>query len=155
MVIILYETKNDNNDIPKKLDNSVSFENCIMKKDTSIINPIIELNTQWNFLTNKNYCYIPMFKRYYFIDNMTALKGGIIELSLSVDVLQSFKDEILNSTQLVKRQEFKKSQYQIDNMLPIKVNKNISVIEFDNSELNINNATDNSYNFTITLAGGV
>ena len=155
MEIILYETKNDNNDIPKKLENSVSFPNCIIKKETSIKNPINELNTQWEFLTNKNYCYIPLFNRYYFINNMTALKGGIIELSLSVDVLQSYKDKILNSTQLVKRQEYKKSQYQIDNMIPLKVNKNISVIEFDNSELNISKATDISYNFTITLAGGV
>ena len=50
-----------------------------------------------------NYIYIPQFKRYYFIDNITSVRKGLWRISMSVDVLMSFRDDINNLTGIVKR----------------------------------------------------
>jgi hypothetical protein len=48
-----------------------------------------------------NYAYIPSFNRYYFIDDMQSYRTNVILLSLTVDVLFSFKDEILDNVAIV------------------------------------------------------
>lgn len=50
-----------------------------------------------------NYIYIPKFKRYYFVDNITSVRKGLWRISMSVDVLMSFRDKINNLTGIVKR----------------------------------------------------
>ena len=67
---------------------------CEIKGESSIINPVLIL--QYNEqLFSSNYVYIPSWSRYYFIDDVRVLTGGRVEISLSVDVLESFKDAIL------------------------------------------------------------
>lgn len=67
---------------------------CEIKGESSIINPVLIL--QYNEqLFASNYVYIPAWSRYYFIDDVRVLTGGRVEVSLSVDVLESFKDSIL------------------------------------------------------------
>mgnify|MGYP006872989473 CR=1 FL=1 len=76
-----------------------------MKTPSSILNPVIIItespanHAAW---ANANYAYIPDFNRYYFITN-TVFNGIQVELSLSVDVLASWKTVIRNSTQYVLR----------------------------------------------------
>lgn len=41
-----------------------------------------------------NYCYIPAFGRYYYIVDQTLLSNNRVRLSLKVDVLESFKENI-------------------------------------------------------------
>lgn len=43
-----------------------------------------------------NYCYFPNLDRYYFIDKVVERRNGYFELSLTLDVLMTFKDAILN-----------------------------------------------------------
>jgi hypothetical protein len=69
-----------------------------MKKESSIINPILELSG--NVFTG-NYVYISDFGRYYYIDDIETLNNGYIRLSLSVDVLMTYKDEIRNNQAIV------------------------------------------------------
>lgn len=63
---------------------------CLVKSDSSIVNPVIELSTD---PTGYNYCYIAAFNRYYFIDDIVFQKGIWI-VYCSVDVLASFKTAI-------------------------------------------------------------
>lgn len=53
-----------------------------------------------------NYCYIPDFKRYYFIDNITSVNSQLWLLDMSVDVLMTYKDKILDLNAFVTRNEF-------------------------------------------------
>lgn len=79
---------------------ATSFD-CTLKGATSIINPVIILATELNPIS-WNYAYIPLWNRFYFVDNWVS-DHGRWECSLSVDVLASYKNSILNSTQYVNR----------------------------------------------------
>lgn len=90
----LYNTTSPHNSLGKNLTDEMSL-NGTLKDYNSISSPILTFN--FNSLPHYNYCYIPIFKRYYFITDITIKRMGVIELSLTVDVLESFKDDILNS----------------------------------------------------------
>lgn len=76
---------------------------CELKGQTSIVSPSLIINSvpaAWNPMWN--YCYIPAFDRYYFINNWTWL-NGVWECSTICDVLASFKMSIGNMSEYVMR----------------------------------------------------
>ena len=66
-----------------------------------------------------NYCYIPDFKRYYFIKQWSWILGRW-ECRLEVDVLASFKTEIGNSTMYVLRSASKANGDVVETKYPVK-----------------------------------
>ena len=73
---------------------------CSLKAPTSIISPTLEINTP--NITEYNYCFIPEFQRYYWINDM-IYNNGLWAVSLSLDPLASWKSYIGDSTQYVLR----------------------------------------------------
>lgn len=95
MKITLYSTNSSNNSINKILSNETDVE--IKLKDNTIISkPDILLYLETD-IYKYNYCYIPAFKRYYFIDNISIQRQNLFLLSLKVDVLESYKNDILKA----------------------------------------------------------
>ena len=124
----LYRCPSDERMVSKTLNDKFEFKHITFKNDTSIINPVfivgaIKDNTEpmdtVGWWRKFNYCYCPNLERYYFITDITFTRQGLVELNCSVDPLMSFKDDILNSTQLVTRQENKQQRYIPDPSLPI------------------------------------
>ena len=79
---------------------------CELKGTTTIFNPTLVIKAvpaAWNPIWN--YCYIPGFSRYYFVNNWTWL-NGVWECSLVCDVLASFKTEIGNMSEYVLRSSY-------------------------------------------------
>lgn len=76
-----------------------------LKEQTSIIDPVIKIQADLSSLTNCNYMYIPEFNRYYFVNDIKAITGNIIEISGHVDVLSTYAAEIRNNTAITRRQE--------------------------------------------------
>lgn len=72
----------------------------VLKGAITITAPVIELDSA---ALDYNYCYIPAFGRYYFVQSTTIITSDIIEYSLSVDVLATWKNEILASSCYVLR----------------------------------------------------
>ena len=103
MEVILYKNSSENNVIGKSLAQIKSVE-CNLKNDVSIINPTLVLNYTANIL-NSNYCFIPKFNRYYFIDEIVPITADRCIVKCRVDVLESFKDNILNLDCIVDKQE--------------------------------------------------
>ena len=103
MEVILYRNSSENNVIGKSLAQIKSVE-ANLKNDVSIINPTLVLNYTANIL-NSNYCFIPKFNRYYFIDEIVPITGDRCIVKCRVDVLESFKDNILNLDCIVNKQE--------------------------------------------------
>ena len=89
--------------IGKSLTSGASFT-CVLKEDTSVLRPVIEVVSSSN-LSGYNYMYISDFGRYYFIDDIVSLNDGRWEISAHVDVLETYKTAILNNTAVVRRQQ--------------------------------------------------
>ena len=89
-----------------------------MKTVASIQDPIIDIKTNAS-LSEFNYAYIPDFKRYYFVDDV-SWNLGIWSLSLRVDVLGSFRTDIRRSRQYVLRSASQSDGSIVDNMYPTK-----------------------------------
>lgn len=140
MVAKIYKTKSAPNVVNKTLSEVVTFEEVIFKEDTSLLNPTIIINGVSNAssytiedMGTSNYFSIPKVNRYYFITDITMMSGGRVAITGKVDVLMSFKSDILGSTQLIVRQEKKTNNYLIDTDIPLSSKKQVIEHEFGDS----------------------
>ena len=78
--------------------------NIKLKDTVSITNPILILS-EVNGLDyfECNYCFLSEFNRYYFIRDIEVMNNKNYRIQLEVDVLESFKEDILNSVAEVRR----------------------------------------------------
>ena len=103
MKLVLYNTADDANVLNKTLT-LINEYDITLKEDSSISAPIIRLkDSRENLDSIANYAYLEEFNRYYFITSMIAMNKHLWVLSLSVDVLESFKEDILKSTAEITR----------------------------------------------------
>ena len=114
MEIRLYHTTSPDNRMVKYLTNASVMQGNL--RDTSnIVNPIILVERDLTQMADVyNYAYIPEFRRYYFITDMQSYRNNFVLLSLSVDVLFSFRNEILNNVAIVdkaQQEEFSNIYY--------------------------------------------
>ena len=125
-----------------------------VKQPSSILNPVITLSVLTvgeDKYPNVNYAYVPLWGRYYFVDDITLEHDGLLTLTLSVDVLMSYRDKILSSQQFIARAESLNSALYIDNERPIQANKKIS--PSDSAVLGIFPESIGN-NYILTVAGG-
>lgn len=101
MIMKMYNTSDSNNTINKTLANETEF-NIKLKSNTSITQPVVVLHS--NNIILFNYAYIPEFNRYYFVDKIELFPNGIYNITLKVDVLESFKNDIKNSYGMISKQ---------------------------------------------------
>lgn len=111
MNIILYSNISEKNKINKTLTTVDTLEGSL-KEPSSIINP--EITIQRSDPTGFNYCYIPEFGRYYYVANVTVITSNIIRISLTVDVLESFKNQILAQTVIIEKNTNQFDPYLMD-----------------------------------------
>ena len=154
MVAKIYKTKSAPNVVNKTLSEVVTFEEVIFKEETSLLNPTIIINGVSNAssytiedIGTSNYFSIPKVNRYYFITDITMMSGGRVAITGKVDVLMSFKTDILGSTQLIVRQEKKTNNYLIDTDIPLSSKKQVIEHEFGDS------ITDSGY-YILAVNGG-
>ena len=154
MTVTFYNNYSKNNVVNKVIDNYVQYDEIVFKEPCSIIAPHIILSYRADVAT-KNYCYIPDLNRYYYITDVTLLEGQRLEATLVCDVLMSFKELILNSTQTVIRAEETGRTYINDTSYPILPQTKTEIIRMDSDLLNVNQLTENSINYIINVAGGI
>ena len=106
-----------------------------LRRATSIISP--EFEFIYNKVPDFNYVYIPNFNRYYFIDNIVSLRNNVWTLSLSVDVLMSFKEQIKECDGFIARNEFEFNDYLIDNRRSTQVNVVREIKPFTQSAMSV------------------
>lgn len=132
MNIKLYYNKYPANKIDKNIDKDnpiLTVENVrfLDDKNLNISSPTIIFAptgniSSWDDIVESarfNYFYIPKFARFYFITNIET-EGSHVVISGKCDVLTTFKNDILNSTQYIVRQENKRSAYLSDSMTPVR-----------------------------------
>lgn len=157
MILRLYKNSSSNNVVNKSLKLLHEFEEVIFKEDSSIYSPILIIGGIKNSafidieaISKCNYFSLSKFDRYYYITDIIMRKGQCIEIHGKVDVLMSFKNDIMSTSQnaqLVVRQEVKKNNYLIDSEMPLSSKKQIMEYEFGNS------LNDSGYYILATVGG--
>ncbi|MBO5853322.1 MAG: hypothetical protein J6Q61_01135 [Bacteroidales bacterium] len=99
MTIYFYDTLNDDRAMPKTLENETEATGTV-RGDIDILNPTILIEGDTAI---KNYAYIPDFNRYYFVSPPRVIRNGISEITLKVDVLQTYYVGIMNSPIVAER----------------------------------------------------
>ena len=150
MNVILYNNKSDKRQLVKNIT-EIKTISATAKGEINIISPTLLLEY---FSTDFNYCYISDFNRYYFVKSITLLTGQRIQIDLSVDVLMTYKEEIKNLTVNVLRYENIKPTFLTDSRIPLFSDTLQKVIEFPKNIFNLENPSENSKNFLLTVAGG-
>lgn len=87
--LTIYMNQSNQNVINKKIS-LVSNLKCTFRDDIDILNPVLLVK----HYTGGNYCHISDFDRYYYIDDVRVLKGGVYQLFCSIDVLKSYADDL-------------------------------------------------------------
>lgn len=110
MELKLYKTTDDDNVINKDLEFFKST-NINLKDNVDVSNPNLKLKLNVDDVKNFNYAEIDTFNRKYFVRDIQNLNNNIWLVILECDVLETFKDEILNSNAKYLR-EIRSGDYQ-------------------------------------------
>ena len=148
MTIKTFRFLGDSRKVDKTLTPVKTYSDAAIVGDMSIHTPTISLQLDsFTDVINFNYIYIQELRRYYYVVDSTIRRDGFVQLQCKVDVLKSFKTDILASTQYVERQQ-NKCTYQLpDNMYNIKSNRNLTIKNFGNEIIVPND------NFILTTFG--
>lgn len=101
MQVVFYYNLSDSRTINKNLVEGETFEGQA-RDEVDAMSPIIRFDT--NQILKYNYAYIPELQRYYSIVNRTIFREGLWDITFAVDVLMSFRNDILNTVAVVDKQ---------------------------------------------------
>lgn len=76
-----------------------------LRKPSSAMNLDIDIEKSNPLEYHYNYMYISEFDRYYFIDEIVSVRNRLWTIKASVDVLMSFKNDILSSEVIIDKVE--------------------------------------------------
>lgn len=146
MTLDILNTSDDKRCLTKSTTEIKSVE-CKLKQGTSIINPtVIIKKLSAKNIRRFNYARIADFGRYYFINDIIESTAGQLEVSMHVDVLRTYAQDIKGLTALILRQENVYSPYFVDSEALVRTNrfrdkKNIGVVGGSSAEyyLTVNN----------------
>lgn len=97
--------------------------NCVFKNGCSMLNPTLLLELNSNDFPS--YTGFKIEDRYYFVTDIRSVRNNLFEVSGRVDVLATYKSNILATTAYVIYDTVPNSEL-IDNRLPMKTTKNVS-----------------------------
>lgn len=144
MKIILYFNSSEKNKLNKELTNHIELTGNF-RESVDIIKPIFLIDGD---VPTSNYCYIPLLGRYYFIDSIKVIRTGLVELSCSVDVLMSFKDNIKNLNVILSDSEEEgRNNYLTSDVWVSNVKSKTDILSFQNG-------LSNDGYFILITAGG-
>lgn len=123
--IVLYQNKAEPNRVDKTSELVlVDTITGTMRDSISVTDMSIEIEYP---IPTFNYVYIPLFNRYYFVDDITAVVYGVWDVALSVDVLMTYKDTIKTLEAFVDRSQSNYNLKIIDNKLPLEKTETVEV----------------------------
>lgn len=143
--IWLYNNSSENNAIPKTINLVAKYEGVDIKQGTSLTTPTILLSGALD-PSAFNYCLIDVFNRYYFIKDIIMVGADLWEIQCTIDVLETYKSEILSRQYLVERQEYKVNNMLVDDQI-------VSRVGTETTKKVVGNV-GNEVTYVITVTGG-
>ena len=101
MDVIFYFNASDDRVINKVLVGGKTFQGDL-REEINIMSPVVRFDDP--DILRYNYAYIPELQRYYAVVSVTSVRTGIWDVELSVDVLMSFRGDILTLSAIVDKQ---------------------------------------------------
>lgn len=125
--VTLYKNDSDKRELNKKIY-KIAEVNCTFNTDNvSIISPELLLAYTPSYIGDRaNYCYIPEWGRYYYINDITVNTGGTCTLYCDVDVLMSWGTYIRQIRTTITRQEYINSPMFVDSEYMTRIDRNIN-----------------------------
>lgn len=144
MNITLYNCTDDERKLNKTLTAVKTTDAVLLNDGFSYLAPSLLLRGSPADFVGVNYAYIPDLGRYYYIRDITIEHADRVRLYLSVDVLMSWRTQILDLDVIALRSTNHGNQYIIDNKIqlqrkPFIITKRLTYSMFD-SELLDNNS---------------
>lgn len=134
MNISLFKCNSPRNFLNKVLGGETYYEGYL-RAESSVIDPVIQIEAV--NLSNYNYMYIPDFLRFYFIDNIESVRTGLWRLTCHVDVLSTYRTEILAHQAIVSKiNDPDKCDLMIDDSEWVVENKKVNSVIYFPSGLN-------------------
>ena len=130
MEIKLYKTSSPRKKLVKELSNGITLVGTL-RAQSSVMSPTFTV--QDTAVVGYNYCYIPDFGRWYYINGIDALRANLFELSLGVDVLMTYAAAIRNNSAIIDKAQWQVTAYKYIN---------------DGSWVNTNRMTQEVVNFS-------
>lgn len=103
MTIYFYNNTSEINEFPKLLSNVIEVTGNL-KDSCDILNPVITFKNN-NNLQNFNYAQIKEFNRFYFVDYFEFETDELINIYFSIDVLQTYANQIKQCNAYIGRNE--------------------------------------------------
>lgn len=153
--IIFMKLWSDMDVIGKTWSNTTELIEGKLMFDQSMLKP--KFIVDGNF-SAYNYAYIPEFGRFYFIMEQSIKTGTLSEIDMQVDVLQSFKEQLVGEDAdvdaIIERQQSLNNAYFADGMYWTQTNKEVKTYPFTFANGNEMKFDIPSDNFILTIAGG-
>ena len=155
MIVIMFTMLEERKKLNKTNYLQVGEVNFKIEQDCSILKPVLFIKKESfpNYI-KANYCYIPEWGRYYFIDDPVTCTGGFLRLQCSVDVMNTYRNEICGITTLIDRQENVKNMAINDNEFIANNKRDIVYKSFGNSVFNVGSMADGVNCIALTVTGG-
>ena len=147
MEIKLYKTSSPRKKLVKDLTDGITLTGTL-RGQSSIMSPSLQI--QDIAVIGYNYCYIPDFGRYYYINDINALRANLFELSLGIDVLMTYSEAIRSNAAIVdKVQNFGAAYNYINDGSFVNSNR------MDQSIINFAKGFNDNGEFILITAGGM
>lgn len=147
MEIKLYKTSSPRKKLVKELTDGKTLAGTL-RAQSSVMAPAFTV--QDVSVIGYNYCYIPDFGRYYYINGINALRANLYELTLGIDVLMTYAEEIRKNYAIVdKVQNFGSAFNYINDGSWINTNR------MNQEIMNFSNGFNDDGEFILITAGGM
>lgn len=147
MEIKLFKTLSPRKKLVKELTDGITLTGTL-RGQASVMSPSLQI--QDIAVIGYNYCYIPDFGRYYYINDINALRANLFELSLGIDVLMTYAEAIRNNAAIIdKVQPQKGAMPYINDGSYVNTNKMYQTV------INFSNGFNDAGEFILITAGGM
>lgn len=129
MDIVFYNCNSERNKLNKNLTNPLTLTGTL-RNATSVRTPSITVESSVSII-GYNYCYIAAFGRYYYVSNITIVHNDLYQIDMIVDVLMSFKNDILATAAIIDHtSEISTTDYMSSNIWETLVKDKTDIINF-------------------------
>ena len=121
ITVSFFSNTSDNRCLTKDLT-LINSATCDVYEPCDRLNPVLVLdggtisNEDVNGIVSCNYCAIPEFGRWYFIENIVSERGKKVVINCHVDVLETYRDQIKELNCIAARSSSNYNPYLTDSL---------------------------------------